>query len=85
MSLKLPVIKKTINDYSFKNIYKYVSCVDEDHRNSISSDKDYSKYFNSLEHTCCDFIFMKGKKKGEICGKRTTDGLGLRCSQHKFS
>jgi hypothetical protein len=85
MSLRLPSIRRTINDDSYNNLYKHVPCIDEDHRNSLSSDKDYSKYYNSLEHTSCSFIFLKGKNKGEICGKKTTDDLGLRCSQHKFT
>lgn len=79
MSLKLPSIKRTYCNNS------YNPCVDEYDRNNLSSDKDYSKYSNSLECTPCSFIFLKGKNKGHICGKKTTDELGLRCSQHKFS
>ena len=84
MSLKLPSIRRTNYD-SYNTLYKSFPCIDEDHRNRLSSDKDYSKYFNSLEHNRCSFIFLKGKNKGDICGKKTTDDLGLRCSQHKFS
>jgi len=70
MSLRLPSIRRTIDDDSYNN---------------LSSDKDYSKFYSSLKHPLCSFIFLKGKNKGDICGKKTTDDLALRCSQHKFS
>ena len=85
MSLRLPSIRRTINNDSFDSQFKYVPSVDDDHKNTISSDENYSKYYNSFEHSICSFKILKGQYKGKVCGKKTTDDLGLRCSQHKFS